>query len=281
MTAYERVTLKGGWRVTFDNGRCGERLLNELVPALADYPVSPPVVTEGWTLVGSSKNSSVWSFSLDGGEYVFKEYLRRGPFESLKALVNGSRAQRAWKAGCLLSEKGFLSPPLVAWGVKSRLGVPSRNFLVTGFVPDTCGLFTLLNEHFPVLAPGERFRIKSVLIPRLGRAIGRLHSEGIIHGDLRLNNILVKGWQGEEPEFYFIDNERNAFFERPPLGLIVKNLVQVGMVTLPWVRRTDRARFFKAYISRLPRLSASRRSLAKEVWAVTKDRVEKLGVSFV
>ena len=233
---------------------------------------------EGCRPLGSSVNSRVWKFSAGGENYIFKEFLPRGPLEYFKAVLRGTRSEKAVKAGRILTEKGFLTPSTLAFGVKYAGIIPVRNFLVTRFVSEAYGLDAFLKERMKAYAPKEWFMVKCRIMRRLGETIGRLHAEGVVHGDLRPGNVLVKGWEGAEPEFYFIDNERNSLAPSVPHALLLKNLVQLNMVESSLLSRADRARFFKAYISSFPRLSASRRSLAKEVWAATKDRMEKLGV---
>ncbi|MBI5598228.1 MAG: hypothetical protein HY890_00650, partial [Deltaproteobacteria bacterium] len=285
MAIYEKsVIIEGGWKAVFNARECTAPLQSEVEKALGS-----PRMPEDWTLVGSSSTSRVWKFRAAGESekglegkgkwYVFKEFLPRGSLESLKARVRGTRAERAWRGGGLLAERGFLTPPLVAWGVKLRGGFPTaRNFLVTGFVPGVSGLFTFLRDRFNTCKGDDRFYIKRRLAIGLGSTIGRMHSGGVIHGDLRLDNIMVtmpEGWGAQGPRFYFIDNERNAVFKKATLKLIIKNLVQVNMVLLPCVTRSDRMRFYLAYLSNNSAMLPLKKTLAAEVWAKTMERLGK------
>jgi GT2 family glycosyltransferase len=262
--------FNGGWKIVYNEKECTGGLLKNIRDVL-----SITQMPGEWTPLRSSQASKVWKFYFGGEWYVFKEFSPRGPLEFFKSLIKGTRAERAWNGGYILLGRGFLTPSVLARGVKARWGLPTRNFLLTRFVPDTCGLGTILKERVGTLPPEKRLQVKLGLMQRLGRTIGRLHSGGIFHGDLRPDNILVRGWDGDEPCFYFIDNERNSLFEKVPHNLMVKNLVQLNMVHLSLLSRTDRMRFFLAYLSRHPAKLPEKHSLAGEVWAVTEYRMGK------
>ncbi|MFZ3071637.1 MAG: lipopolysaccharide kinase InaA family protein [Thermodesulfobacteriota bacterium] len=269
------VRLKRGWRVTFKEKECLPGLLEKIEETLLEG------VPSDWIEIPSAISSRVFRFSFMGADYVFKEYLERGALEPLKALITGVRAERAWRGGTLLVEKGFLTPPMVAWGVRKHKGMPGKSFLVTVFIRDACGLASLLKERGGALSSSETLNMRTRVSSMLGCLVGRLHSQGIVHGDLRLGNILIKGWGGDAPAFYLIDNERNACFKKIPMNLIVKNLVQVNMVLAPCVGPAVRMRFFRAYIREFPLMYANKKALAKEVSLITERRLRKKGRELV
>ena len=278
MGELKRLRLLGGWRLEFDDRDCPQGLLHGIEGMLLKG-----VMPEGCCPLDSSVNTRVWKFPVGGFDYVFKEFLSRDSFEVFKSVLRGSRAERAWKGGRVLLENGFLTPPTVAWGVKSDWGLPTRNFFVSRFLPQTCGMYEALWKCFEELSPERGLEVRRNLMGRLGSTVGRLHSAGIIHGDLRPDNVLVKGYDESAPgsslpEFYFIDNERNEIFEgTPPRELLVKNLIQLNMVWLKMLSRTERARFFRAYVRAFPGVGLRKKGLAREVWQVTMKRMEKYG----
>jgi serine/threonine protein kinase len=111
---------------------------------------------------------------------------------------------------------------------------------------DALGLLAFARIHWSAPLTGEWLVRKRAIIKRLGEEVGRLHQAGIVHGDLRLSNVLVKE-TGNRISFYFIDNERNRSYKEIPVRLIEKNLVQLGMISLSLVSPQDRLRFFRAY----------------------------------
>ena len=200
---------------------------------------------EGWEWANSSPNSCV-ARRLKPYAAYYKEFLSRSPFEDFKNLFRGSRCHRARLQGKILKQKGFHSPAILCWGKKGR-----RHFMVMEGV-NAPGLFDFIRKHWEPPLAKEEVHAKRKLIEQLGEEIGRLHKEGICHGDLRLNNILVRQTD-KEIHFYLIDNERNHCFGKIPKRCIKKNLVQVNMIFPPHVTVRDRLRFFRAYSRAYPR----------------------------
>lgn len=262
--------VRGGWRFHCDSGERDHELFGQLERFVAG--------TEGqqnWEQIASSLTARAWRLKSGSNEYVLKEFLRRGPFEYVKSVFRGSRAQKAHDGGMMLLSSGFLTPKMPVWGEKSIFAVATRSFLVTSFVKGSAGFYSLLRAHFqPPLNP-ERVKIKRSIIASLGFLVGRLHSQGVVHGDLRLDNILVKGWEGGSPEFYLIDNERNSCHRKIPERLLLKNLVQLNMIGSGLVTRTDRMRFFNNYLLTMRDLLPRKKTIAREVWSRTVRRLRK------
>lgn len=193
-----------------------------------------------WEWVNSSSNSIVARRQRPSPAY-YKEFLSRSPLETLKSLIRGSRCQRAVRKGEMLRQRGFLTPAVLCWGKKVH-----RHFMVTEGLNAVSLLTYIEKKWVPPLAGGE-LRAKRELIQIFGKQIGSLHKAGICHGDLKVGNILIQR-ADNEIHFYFIDNERNAYFSGPaPRRFIEKNLVQMNRQFLPNVTRQDRVRFFKVY----------------------------------
>ncbi len=222
----------------------------------------------GWEWVASSGNSVVARRMAPYPVY-FKEYLERSPFERVKGWFRGSRCRRARRQGELLASQGFRTPMVLCWG---SLG--PREFVLTEGAKGL-GLQDYLGVHWRPPLSEEMIRVKRLIIGELGNEIGRLHREGIFHGDLRPNNILIAfSPESQKPEFSFIDCERNRHYETLPMRLVRKNLVQIGMIFPPLVTLQDRARFLKAYCAACGRFSPKEaRLLAERVHRRTRERL--------
>jgi KDO2-lipid IV(A) lauroyltransferase len=219
-----------------------------------------------WEWVESSSNSIV-ARRLKPSFTYYKEFLNRSPFEWLKSLFRGTRCDRARLQGEILGQKGFRSPEILCWGKQGN-----RHYIVTEGL-NASGLGDLIIKHWRPPLSREQFHAKRKLVEQLGQEIGRLHKEGICHGDLRPNNILVRQTE-KGVHFYFIDNERNRYFTEIPRRLIERNLVQVNMVFSPYVTLQDRLRFFNAYARTYPRFSfEEKRSLIQKVHQRTLRRL--------
>jgi hypothetical protein len=260
-----------GWKIAYDREACDP----SVIEAVKEFAGSG-IPSGDWVRLGSSGNARVWKFRTPAGWYVLKEYLGKDFFDNAMFFVRGSRARRAWERGRELSIRGFNTPLGLAYGERLSFFSPPRCFLVSEFLPDSPGVYTLLKEEFRRPLSGERVRIKRTLLDGLGRFVGRLHAEGVVHGDLRLDNIIVRRWWSDSPVFILIDNERNRHFSGEiPARLRLKNLVQLNMVLLVQVTFSDRLRFFNAYLKENPRLGSAGKDWVRKVFLKTRKRLHK------
>lgn len=204
----------------------------------------------GWQWVPSSPHAVV---AADKARSVYyKEFLPRGPGEGVKSLLRGGRGRRARKQARVLLAHGFATPAILCWG---RGG--TNEFMVTAGAPAE-GFLDFLLRKFGQPLDKEQLRGKRRLLAEVGALIGRLHRSGIVHGDLRANNLLVQE-TAEGLRFYFIDNERNRWFRRRiPFRLLVKNLVQISFILNNYVNRTDLLRLYRAYVAEYRRFTGGK-----------------------
>lgn len=200
-----------------------------------------------FTQVESSDNARVFSAGLSCNEQTekvyIKHYLNRSLVDFCKHCFRSSRAERAFQASLMLRENGFYAPEPLILMQKKWGPLPDQSVLVTRKSQGEVQLAKLLLNLAGKDMSAEPER-KRQLIGQFGSVVGRMHAKGIIHGDLRLGNVLV---QEEENDFsfWFIDNESTRRFSRPPSRLVRKNLVQINKYGK--VSNTDRMRFLLAY----------------------------------
>jgi serine/threonine protein kinase len=207
--------------------------------------------------LGSSKTAMVLKFHLLLKSKVYsvilKKYFVRNISDFFKSLILPSRARRAYKAGQMLMENGFLTPQAVAYG---------RKFLMTMEVAGSTPFYKMLGT-----LPAEK---KKKMIEQFAQTVGKMHDKGIFHGDLRLGNILVKE-NNENFEFYLLDNERTKKFDSIPWKLRVKNLVQVNM-NRDAIGKECQELFFKTYLAQ-QRQPVDSKGLWEEVNFKTTERL--------
>jgi tRNA A-37 threonylcarbamoyl transferase component Bud32 len=203
---------------------------------------------------------------------ILKEYLHRSFVDILKHLFIPGRAQRACVASVALLDHGIPCPPVVALGLKKLGLIPLSSFLITEEITDAPDIYAWLTQTW--LNAGDSVRmIRRQFITALGSTIGRMHAAGIAHGDLRPRNILARLESGRWT-FYLLDNERTRQFRRLPDRLRQKNLHQIGMFPLG-VSRSDRWRFYRAYLAENPGLQADPKPLARAVETLTSVRLAR------
>jgi serine/threonine protein kinase len=224
----------------------------------------------GWSLVGSSKTAKV-AYNEQRNLY-YKEFLPRSPFESLKAMIRGSRATRARKNDALLHNAGFDVPVNLAWGSLPR----RREYLISRGV-DGKGITHWLRETLADRT-GDALAVRRQLVRELGVFIGRLHATGFIHGDLRTSNVLASLHDGGFA-FALIDNERTVLMSPPAGKLLLKNLMQLNMLLPSDLTHTDRWRFFLSWRRQMRDLSNFEANiLAKESYQWAFRRLHKKGL---
>jgi tRNA A-37 threonylcarbamoyl transferase component Bud32 len=206
----------------------------------------------------------------DGDSFFYKEFHNRGAKDVLKNLFGFTRGKRAFRAGQLLLQYGFLTPEPVLYGVQKTFFFIRSNFLITRAVSGD-RTYQYLKHHFHLPLPGDVLEEKRALLSAAGREIGRLHKAGIFHGDLRVGNIILSG-RGAATRFYFIDNERTTGGRRLSEKKRLKNLVQLNMVRLPHITVTDRLRFLTAYLQENPDMMPHKKEFMKRIVLLTKKR---------
>ncbi|HEY6131759.1 MAG TPA: lipopolysaccharide kinase InaA family protein [Halioglobus sp.] len=201
-------------------------------------------------------------------QLYYKEFLSRSPAATLMARVGGSRAVRARMNGEDLLLAGIDAPETVLWGRRPG-GV---EYLFTTAAPGE-GIHHWLHAIL-VERTGEQLRLRRQLLRALGTCIGRVHATGFILGDLTPRNVLA-ALQQEQFRFTFIDNEHNARKTPAPGRMLLRNLMQLNLLTPGDLSRTDRMRFFCAWRQQMRDLSPMEtKILATEAyhWALQQLR---------
>jgi tRNA A-37 threonylcarbamoyl transferase component Bud32 len=212
-------------------------------------------------------------------EVAVKSYRR---LSVLSRLLRGrSRARRAWCAAQALTVRGIGTPRALAL---SEQAVDS--YLIAEWPENVTDLPTLVRQRFAQVAPHFERRVpvtdqpcfapreEGLLAFALGEFVGKLHREGLYHGDLKPPNLLVQEVPGAPPRLLLIDLE--ALAGRLTSRRRAKNLAQLEDFVhtfLPGVRRTHRARFLRAYFGAVGDMSrVARRSLIAQVRAEVEAR---------
>jgi len=186
----------------------------------------------------------------------------RGLRGALSDSTLGSRAARAAAGAQCLAAVGIGHPETLAIAERRRLGLVTESFLLTRFIQGSAPL--------SAMAPGLRndWRRRRALIARIGDVVGALHAAELDHTDLKHSNLLVTPGDG----IALLDLDSVAVPRRITWQRRVRALGQLEAYArdlYPWLARSDRLRFLRAYLRRVPRVAARRRKLTADVarWA--------------
>lgn len=169
--------------------------------------------------------------------YYAKQFLDRSILDRAKHIFRNSRAKRFFQASLMLQRDNFATPKLVGVGEYRSFGICRKSFVITEEIKHSKSLYQAVNQCNDIKRLAEQ----------LGNTIGRMHQNGISHGDLRAGNILVAEQNGKF-NFFFLDNERTRKFTKLPYRLRIKNLVQLNMPINSIISNIDKLRFFKEYL---------------------------------
>ncbi|MFW5722826.1 MAG: lipopolysaccharide kinase InaA family protein, partial [Desulfohalobiaceae bacterium] len=178
---------------------------------------------------------------------VVKENLCPGVRDCLKNLLRRPRGVAAWAHGnALLVRKVDVARPLAA--VVERGGLlRRRSWLVMEEPSGFERLDLLVRARYSGRCSRERHEEKLRLVQGCGVFLGRLHGQGVYHGDMKAMNIMARFAANGEPQFRLIDYDRVRFFRQVDRRRRIKNLAQLASSIPDQVSRADRLRFFQAY----------------------------------
>lgn len=259
-----------GWSLLIHNG------VNhgEATQLLSEKLKLPLEGNNSYQKVKSSDNAKVFMGFMNvysKPEVVFvKQFLFRSFWDFLKHMFRSSRAKRAFDASIMLERYGHKAPLPLVLCEKSIGPFKTQNILVTQKATGTVELRKLLAD-INVDKSREALKKKRKLIRAFGNTIGKMHSQGIVHGDTRLGNVLVSENE-HDYSFWFIDNEGTRHFKRVSLKKIRKNLVQINIRAK--VSSTDRMRFMTSYAQQRDFSEDETRLLINSVMEKTSRRVK-------
>jgi hypothetical protein len=212
-------------------------------------------------------NASVSRVVLPGSagaefDFAVKWCRWRGVGGGLSDAFYGSRASRSLRGAFRLAAAGIRTAEPIALVERRRFGVPIESFFVSRFLSAA----TPLPAALPDIAarPAQR----RALAFALGDLVGKLHAAGVDHPDFKHSNLLV----GPGVDLDGLVPNRHPTWRRRVRAL--GQLEAYATDLYPWLPRTDRARFLRAYFARNPELLARRAALVADVREWVDRRLE-------
>lgn len=171
--------------------------------------------------------------------------------KALALLFRRGRAPEAWYRGHALLARGIpTARPLVVYQpAGARLF--REGFLLTEWLTGAQDMH-LYGWDLATRDLRERTRRARSAAAVLGHLVGRLHDQGFVHRDLKGNNLLLRD-QGEEVEAFLIDLDGLRQRRHVPFAACTKGLTRLAVSAEmhPWLSRTDRLRFLRAYLRQM------------------------------
>jgi tRNA A-37 threonylcarbamoyl transferase component Bud32 len=151
-----------------------------------------------------------------------------------------------------------------------------ENYLVTLAISAATPLNEFVERRLPAWPEPLRSRIRRKLACDMAVMTARLHNAGLLHHDFHPGNILVRFSRDQEPELVMIDLDAMRKCRRVTWKLARQNLALLDHFF--WLRssRTDRYRFFKAYVQNRSEQPPDVRRFGSQVEDTTRTWAERL-----
>ncbi len=192
-----------------------------------------------------SKHADTYRWTRPGGDVYVKVYRRYRRWTAVKDWFRPSKAAHVRAVSAALASKGFVVPDVLAFGEERRGLAVRRSFCVTAALGGEP-----VGERVAALSAagdGATLRAKRGLLESVGREIARLHTAGVVAGDLVPANVWI-ALAAAELRVAFLDHDRTRIGRAPaPWHAARRNLVQLNRVVLRGVGTTDRLRVYRAY----------------------------------
>ena len=174
---YERL---GRYRIVRVKSSETDVLLQKLLPdPELVFSQGRTIVTPPWKNPATDKVV----IEINSSRYFFKRFNDQGWIHRFKNAFRRSRAEKSWHAARLLNARG-IPTPLPSLFIEDRLlGLLFRSYIL---FPHLEGGKSFL-ESWPLLDTEEQKESLS----QLGGIIGKMHRDGLLHGDLNWRNIIL------------------------------------------------------------------------------------------
>lgn len=202
------------------------------------------------------------------GQPVRVAYKRARAKNWLKALTapwRRSRALHAWYMGHALLSRGIATARPLAVLESRRMGMRWDSYLATQWIEGAENLH-LYAWDLARRTQKERRRRTRQIAENLGRLLGKLHDWQFAHRDLKGCNLVVVE-HPEDVEVLVIDLDGLTLRRHLTPATQAQNLARlaVSLEAHPWLSRTDRLRFLRAYLRQLPRGTVEWKSLWRDI----------------
>lgn len=213
-----------------------------------DGPDLPAWVEEGCAeLVKQGPQRTVYRVRLPGGAVFVKRCRINTPRSWAREILRPAKARLEFENALALRARGLPAVEPLAWGSTHPV-LPGDSLFVTRCQDGAEPFDRFLDVTYPALPATCRQAIRYRLTAALGVLVAQLHDAGVAHPDPHPGNLLIEVCPGQPPRFTLIDLHAVRFGRPLSWQESLENLVLLNRWFQLRATRTDRARFWRAYV---------------------------------
>ncbi|MGV8075288.1 MAG: lipopolysaccharide kinase InaA family protein [Syntrophobacteraceae bacterium] len=149
------------------------------------------------------------STPIDSNLLFFKEYRMKNLAHSLKPKFCDHRAVNVWNLSWRLLARNIPVPEPYGYLLKERGPFCLAGYSFFEFIPASRHLAAMAK----MVAKGRTTLDFGALIESIATQVASMHEGGVVHGDLKWNNILI---HESGTKFWFVDLDSARLYEKPP-----------------------------------------------------------------
>lgn len=161
----------------------------EAEEVVSNLMADPDLAYTGATILKPGSRSHIGIVQIAGKSYVLKRYNFRGINYRLLNTMRRSRALRTWLVGWEYLVRGLSIPRPLICLEERRMLMLRRSYVLMELVENAETLREVWDKADP--------QVRARLVELFGLFLGRMHRTGMIHGDLKWDNIMVGAEAGE------------------------------------------------------------------------------------
>ncbi|MFO7957312.1 MAG: lipopolysaccharide kinase InaA family protein [Candidatus Brocadiia bacterium] len=192
----------------------------------------------------------------DGPGLVVRQYVHGGLLGPLfgSLFMGEKRMLREFRTALHAVDRGVATARPVALRVEPVFGPVVRAHFVSELIQ---GARNLLDVCADLRGESGTDPPRAHAARAVAGSIADLHDAGILHGDLNLKNILLRGLP-DRPEVFIIDFDRARVLPELALDQRMRNLERLDRSVVKWadsravIRPLDRVRVLRRYLERYP-----------------------------
>jgi tRNA A-37 threonylcarbamoyl transferase component Bud32 len=207
---------------------------------------------------------TIWRVRLPGGSVYVKRCRANTPRSWAREVLRPAKARLEFENALALRGLGLGAVEPLAWGAEPG-PLPGDSYLITRALDGAVPLLDFLEGGLTAAVRRQAAR-------EFARFLARLHDAGVTHPDPHPGNFLVEMPPSRVPKFYLTDLHAVRFGKPPGWPATMDNLVLLNRFFQVRADRTDRLRFWRAYLSaRTTCTAADAGRLAKDLERATAD----------